>query len=118
MSANVLIGLQLTIYGMGLVFLLLAVLWGLIALLGRLDRMARPEPEALPAPARPPAATAPPPLAPELLAAITVAVLAHRAIRRGQAAPAMRSHPPGTLPSRWLVVGRGQQIDSWQPPKR
>lgn len=122
MSENVLLGLQLTVYGMGLVFLLLGVLWAIVTLMLRLDRAAAPAPAPEPGPPQPPTAVpaqpAPGQPSPELLAAITVAVLAHRAIRRRQAAPAMRSHPPGSQPSRWLALGRGQQTRGWQPPKR
>ena len=118
MTANLTIGLQLTLYGMGLVFLVLSALWGLITLLARLDRGVEPvPPAALPIAAPLPSPAAEAGLSPELLAAISVAVLTHSAIRRGQAAPAMRSHPPGSLPSRWLAVGRGQQVESWQPRK-
>jgi sodium pump decarboxylase gamma subunit len=120
MSEKILIGLQLTVYGMGLVFLLLGALWAIVTVMLRLDRVAAPA--APPAPPERPVALPALPLAgqpaPELLAAITVAVLAHRAIRRRQAAPAMRSHPPGSLPNRWVALGRGQQTRGWQPPKR
>jgi len=60
-----------------------------------------------------PAASA---LDPELVAAITVAVLTHKMIRRRQAAPAMRSYWPGSLlyASRWVATGRGRQNRSWQ----
>lgn len=113
-------GLLLTVAGMGLVFLLLALLWGLIALLLRLDRGATSAPPAdAPAalPASVPAAVAPG-LAPELLAAITIAVLTHRAVRRRQAAPLMRQHLPSTLHSRWVVAGRARQNQSWQRSRR
>ena len=44
------IGLQLTVFGMGLVFLLLALLWGGMALMLRLDRPPAPPPTASAAP--------------------------------------------------------------------
>ena len=45
----------------------------------------------------------------ELIAAITVATLTHRAHRRREAAPAMRSYWPGSLlyASRWVGAGLG-----------
>lgn len=118
-------GLQMTVLGMGLVFALLALLWGLLALMLKFD----------PAPAAPPAAgesghvagaaggaAGGPAGAPavdgmdaDLMAAITVAVLAHKAVRRGQAAPVMRSYWPGSLlyASRWVASGRVRQNRGW-----
>ena len=55
---------------------------------------------------------------PALLAAIMIAVRAHIRVRRKQAAPAMRSHQPGTLPSRWVASGRTRQNRSWAPGGR
>ncbi len=57
-------------------------------------------------------------LSPELLAAVMVAVRMHRRVRRKQAAPAMRTHQPGTLPSRWVGVGRASQNQSWHPHQK
>ncbi|HEX9186990.1 MAG TPA: OadG family protein [Vicinamibacteria bacterium] len=107
-------GLRLTVYGMGIVFLLLGVLALIIAGLVRLDR-----PRAQQKPAKPEAAR-PAPDAPDpaLLAAIMIAVRAHIRVRRKQAAPAMRSHQPGTLPSRWVASGRTRQNRSWAPGGR
>lgn len=133
-------GLQITALGMGLVFGLLALLWGLLVLALRLDR---PQDEALAAgdlaagsavaePAVDAAdaadaadsagseaagseaadiATDEPAIEPALVAAITVAVLTHRALRRQEAAPAMRTHWPGSLlhASRWVASGRLRQ---------
>lgn len=103
--------LQLTVTGIGLVFLLLGLLWGLIALLLRLDR-----PAAGPVPS--PALDLPAPsesLSPDLGAAILIAVLSHRAERRKEAGPEVRSRAPGSQPSRWLMAGRTRQNQSWQP---
>ncbi|HSD66972.1 MAG TPA: OadG family transporter subunit [Vicinamibacteria bacterium] len=110
---NLIVGLRLTVYGMGIVFLLLGVLALVLAGLVRLDRpkvreekgtRGRPASEGLPDPA--------------LLAAIMIAVRAHIRVRRKQAAPAMRSHQPGTLPSRWVASGRTRQNRSWAPGGR
>ena len=116
-------GLQTTLLGMGLVFAMLALLWGLLALVLRLDGPARPPREpALPTPGS--AATAdgtsvavPPEMPdPALRAAITVAVLWHRQVLRGEAAPAMRIHAPGALlhASRWVDAGRMRQNRAWR----
>ena len=107
------IGLQLTAIGMGLVFALLAVLWGLMVLLLKLDRAPAPPAAEEQAPVeRKPA------IEPDLLAAITAAVLEHQAVRRQQAAPAMRTHQPGELPSRWVGSGRTRQTRPWTPSRR
>lgn len=105
------IGIQLTIYGMGLVFLLLAVMAVLITLLLKLDRTV-PDMAEAPAPVYPPGIDA------DTLAAIAIAVTTHQAVRRKEAAPAMRKHQPGTLPSRWVSVGRTLQNTRWQPGRR
>jgi glutaconyl-CoA/methylmalonyl-CoA decarboxylase subunit delta len=111
---NLLVGLRLTVYGMGIVFLLLGVLALIIAGLVRLDRPKPKPPKA--EKARASTATAGPD--PALLAAIMIAVRAHIRVRRKQAAPAMRSHQPGTLPSRWVASGRTRQNRSWAPGGR
>jgi sodium pump decarboxylase gamma subunit len=114
---NLLVGLRLTVYGMAIVFLLLGVLALIIGGLVRLDRPKAREPKAGKArsAASPAAATGPDPA---LLAAIMIAVRAHIRVRRKQAAPAMRSHQPGTLPSRWVASGRTRQNRSWAPGGR
>jgi glutaconyl-CoA/methylmalonyl-CoA decarboxylase subunit delta len=119
LAERLLAGLALTVLGMGLVFFLLALLWGLLVLLLRLDRVPPAEPGAgdgagsrqRAAPAR---------MAPELVTAISIAVLTHRSVLRKQAAPAMRSFWPGSIlfASRWVAAGRHQQTQSWHPGKR
>ncbi len=124
-------GLQITVLGMGAVFGLLALLWGVLTLVMRFDR-----PVAAPgaAPSDTTATTAPgeagddapagtPQLSvhrvdgmdADLIAAIVVATLAHSARRRQEAAPAMRSYLPGSLlyASRWLASGRMRQNTRW-----
>lgn len=108
---NLLWGLQTTLLGMGLVFGLLALMWGLLTLALRLDK---------PVESPPPPAVPPPPQAPgldgETVAAILVATLTHRAQRRREAAPAMRSYWPGSLlyASRWVGAGRARQNHGWR----
>jgi glutaconyl-CoA/methylmalonyl-CoA decarboxylase subunit delta len=129
---NLIWGLQMTGLGMGLVFGLLALLWGLLTLVLRLDKApAEPLPSATPATESrspglaeggvPAEAGGPAPaqvqgIDAELLAAILVATLTHRAVRRREAAPVMRSFWPGSLlhASRWVGAGRARQNHSWQ----
>ncbi len=114
-------GIQITIYGMGLVFALLALLWGLLALLVWLDGRRR-APAATPAGATPALeeVTAAPgvrvrgagvaELAPEALAAIAVAVLAHESEERPrelETAPGQPEGPAGV--NRWVAAGRIRQ---------
>jgi len=122
---NLLWGLKITVLGMGLVFGLLALLWGLLTIVQRMDRPAAgPSPadtdEAAIATARTaalqgPANDADAAADPALAAAILMAVLSHRSIRRRAAAPAMRSYLPGSLlyASRWVGAGRSRQNQSW-----
>ena len=108
-------GLNLTVLGMGLIFLLLALLWGLLVLMLRMDRESPSDADAAgqrrAGPAR---------LAPELLTAISIAVLTHRSVLRKQAAPAMRSFWPGSIlfASRWVAAGRHRQTQNWHPGNR
>jgi glutaconyl-CoA/methylmalonyl-CoA decarboxylase subunit delta len=124
-------GLQMTVLGMGLVFALLALLWGLLHLVLRLEK-APAEPisgEASTDAAERIAAVADDaigaqvPVTPtvhgmdaDLVAAIAVATLTHQAVRRREAAPVMRSYWPGSLlyASRWVTSGRTRQNRTWQ----
>ena len=113
------IGLQLTVFGMGIVFLLLAVMALLISLLLRFDQPSAKEPsldETMDETVV--ASNYPEGLDASAIAAITVAVMQHRMIQRKQAAPTMRRHQPGTLPSRWVSIGRTNQTSSWQYNRR
>lgn len=116
---NLSFGLTTTALGMGLVFALLILLWGMLALLGRFDRTPVEEQEDEPVTA-PAAATAQPQataaIDADALAAITIALLTHTVARRRQAAPEMRSTQPGSqiYASRWLAAGRTRQTRTWQ----
>lgn len=125
-------GLEITVLGMGLVFLLLALLWGLLELVLRFDRAPATEVSGKEATAEAEqialaaeeavGAQIPLPLSfPEgidadTLAAIMIAVLTHKTVLRRQAAPVMRSYWPGSLlyASRWVATGRSRQNRSWQ----
>lgn len=121
-------GLRMTVLGMGIVFAMLLLLWGLLTLAVRLERPVEPREAAVavagldPSPAS--SSSSAPAVAihgaagldPALVAAITVAVQRHAEARRLQAAPAMRSYWPGSLlfASRWVAAGRTRQGQSWR----
>ena len=124
-------GLQMTVLGMGLVFALLALLWGLLTVMLRLDVTPAdrgPDARADVAGARGEGAAGDATnagvatavtadgMSADLVAAIMVAVLTHRAERRREAAPVMRIYWPGSLlyASRWVATGRSRQNHSWQ----
>lgn len=113
---NLLWGLETTVLGMGLVFGLLTLMWGLLTLALRLDapvELKLPAAASEPGPSKPERAAG---LDREIIAAIFVATLAHRAQRRREAAPAMRSYWPGSLlhASRWVGAGRARQNFGWR----
>ena len=115
-------GLQMTVLGMGLVFSVLALLWGLLRFVLYLEDRGAVAADAAASPPAEPAAETDAVTAsgdgmdPELVAAITAAVVAHRAVRRREAAPAMRTFWPGSLihASRWVGSGRARQNRSYQ----
>jgi sodium pump decarboxylase gamma subunit len=105
-------GLWLTVAGMGVVFGLLALLWAMLSIVGWLDQRKARQVDDVPAGG----AVEAPVISDEDLAAITVAVAAHRTARRRQAAPETRSAVPGSQlwASRWLAAGRTRQTRGWQ----
>lgn len=48
-------------------------------------------------------------------AAVAVAIAAYTTEQRRMASPMARAQKPGTIPSRWVAVGRSRQIASWRP---
>ena len=124
-------GLKMTVLGMGLVFALLGLLWGLLTVVLMLDK--EPEKPVSPLDATAEAeriaavaaqavgAQVPEPatvngMAADLVAAIMVATMKHRLTLRREAAPLMRSIQPGRLhTSRWVAAGRARQTTTWQP---
>jgi glutaconyl-CoA/methylmalonyl-CoA decarboxylase subunit delta len=125
-------GLQMTVLGMGLVFALLALLWGLLTLVLVLDkepkvpaserevlveaeRIAAVADDAIGAQVPEPATVNG--MAADLVAAILVATLKHKQTLRREAAPIMRTYWPGSqlFASRWVAAGRSRQNYTWQP---
>jgi sodium pump decarboxylase gamma subunit len=115
-------GLQMTVLGMGLVFSVLVLLWGVLRFVLYLEDRGAATTDAAAPPAAEPASetdavSAPGDgMDPDLVAAITAAVVAHRAVRRREAAPSMRTFWPGSLihASRWVGSGRARQTRSYQ----
>ncbi|MEF3274920.1 MAG: OadG family protein [Chloroflexus sp.] len=108
-------GLTMTVLGMGLVFGVLALLWGILSALTYVDQPPASTPSAI-APVTVSEPVAHEQLTPEELAAIAVAVAVHTTVLRREAAPAVRSYWPGSLlfASRWVAAGRARQNQSWQ----
>lgn len=124
-------GLQMTVLGMGLVFALLALLWGLLTLVLIFDKEPKAEMTAQAAiaeaeriaaiaddavGAQTPEHATVNGMPPDLVAAIMVATLKHKQILRRQAAPFMRTYWPGSqlFASRWVAAGRARQNTTWQ----
>jgi len=108
------------VYGMGMVFAILAMLWGVIAIFQQIDRrvLAKEEEKARLAEL----AAAPPsdPLPPELMAAILVALHRYRQEDAGLA-PAYTCLPAREVKqgqARWVAVGRAYQLRSNIVPRR
>jgi hypothetical protein len=103
-------GVEVSAIGALLVFGMLGLLWGLIAVLMWADRRSSATP--------PRVSSTPETIDAATMAAVMVAVRLHlRALRR-QAAPAARVHVPGALPSRWVATGRTRQNRSFTPRGR
>lgn len=121
--SDLVFGLGITGVGMGLVFALLGLLWGALALLGRLDAVLPAEEEgeqAAPEAEGGAARVEAPELDPDLLAAIAIAVGQHAALLRMQAAPEQRATQPGSqiYASRWLAAGRTRQTRVYKTRRR
>ena len=120
MSQDLQFGFLLMIVGMGLVFLILAMLWGVIAIFQQIDRrvLAREEEKAQRAEMA--ASTPADEPSPDLLAAILVALSQYRQEARSGVAAPRRSPPRDIEPgeARWVAVGRSYQLRSNIIPRR
>ncbi len=109
MLENLEFGALLMVVGMSMVFLILAMLWGVIAIFQQIDRRmfareaARAQQESTPIET----------LSPELLAAITIAIHRYRQETSASQQPRLqipkRMEPPQ---ARWVAVGRSYQLRS------
>ena len=129
-------GLQMTVLGMGLVFSMLIVLWGILTFILFMDKEEVPaaaaalavseetsSDAALADDAQETESSGPAiinGMPADLVAAIMVAAMKHRENLRRQAAPITRTTWPGSqmYASRWVAAGRAQQNNSWQPKGR
>lgn len=113
-------GLWLAAMGMGTVFALLLLLMLVLRVIGWADqRSSRRHQDHKDAAESAPAAVefeGDDEFSPDEIAAITIAVITHARVRRGQAAPAMRQVQPGSqlFASRWVAVGRSYQNTPWK----
>lgn len=114
MVENLLLSLQIALLGMGIVFGLLIVLWGLMAVLTSATRE-----EEAPAPQPQPDAPQPAPVAPTghkaQAAAVAVAVaLSQQSLSTARALPA----PPTAIVSAWQLGMRTRQMSQKGNPRR
>ncbi|MDR1431451.1 MAG: OadG family protein [Propionibacteriaceae bacterium] len=109
-------GLWMTAAGMGTVFALLILLWGLLWLIGWIDQrsLRRAATQSVPAPAAVQVESAEE-FSPDEIAAITVAVLAYTQADKPSRSLPPRVHEPGShlFASRWVAAGRTFQHQLW-----
>ncbi len=117
-------GLVITVIGLGLVFLALALLWGLIALLGRVFRSAEPESaDAIPdkaevAPVPTPALDVEAQTAERArIAAIVGGALMANALPLLMEAPIGPTFEHGRTAPIWVMTNRAYALHPWQPPR-
>lgn len=116
MSETMSQGLLLSAIGMGMVFAALAALWALIALIGRVGawsaaRGAQKAVQIAPVVTVSAGTSIP---SDEEMAAISIALLLLHAEEDTEAGLRWRLPP---LLTRWVAVGYGRQLQSWQPPR-
>ena len=111
------------VFGMGLVFLILAMLWGVISIFQVIDRRVLAKEEEKAQLAATAAARANPEtgIPPELMAAIMVALDQYRHGLEKGASPACTHPQPKDIKqgqARWVAVGRAYQLRSNVVPRR
>jgi sodium pump decarboxylase gamma subunit len=114
-------GMLLMVVGMGLVFLILTMLWGAIAIFQQIDRraLAREEKKAHLSPkteARTDAS-----IPPDLMAAIMLALHHYREVESLCNVSSLKKHLPTEIEpgqARWVAVGRAYQLRSNIIPRR
>lgn len=122
-------GLIITVFGMGLVFAALALLWGLMRLLTEVFRDREEEAvEEAASPAATPCASDAAPAQDEQVAAVTAeragvaalvagALLAN-ALPLGLEPPAGPAFEHGRVAPTWVVGNRSRALQTWHPPRK
>ncbi len=109
-------GLYLTVAGMGLVFFVLAMLWGLIVLLLRLDKEPKSE---IPAEANGAVLSeSDGVLSLDVVAAIATAIQSYKADRNLGEATNAPDYSTREDVDYWSMAGRAQQQTDWHPGRR
>jgi sodium pump decarboxylase gamma subunit len=109
-------GLWMTVAGMGTVFILLIMLWGLLWLVGWIDQRSLKKAQAVSAPvAAAVQVESVEEFSPDEVAAITVAVLSRAQADKASLSLPPRAHEPGShlFASRWVAAGRTFQHQLW-----
>ena len=105
-------GLKMTVLGMGLVFALLALLWGLLIVVLALDKEeVETESDDEEAAVEPQVAVGG--IAADLVSAIVVATLKHKNALRGGSTSIMQTTCASNQPSPWAAAGRARQTNNW-----
>ncbi len=120
MTQDLQFGAILMIVGMGMVFLILAMLWGVISIFQKIDRRVLVSEERKAADAAASAVKASAEIPPDLMAAILVALDQYRREASGMASPLKRRLPQeiNRGQARWVAVGRAYQLRSNIVPRR
>jgi Na+-transporting methylmalonyl-CoA/oxaloacetate decarboxylase gamma subunit len=106
-------GLKMTVLGMGLVFALLALLWGLLVIVLALDKEeVEPETDDAGDEAAVEPEVAVGGLSADLVSAIVVATLKHKNALRGVTSM-MQTTCASNQPSPWAAAGRARQTNNW-----
>lgn len=106
-------GLYLTVAGMGLVFFVLAMLWGLITLLLKFDEEPKPEISTVGGVTALPEADGA--LNLEVVAVISAAVQAYKTERSLRGASNAPAYSKEENVDYWSMAGRAQQHSDWHP---
>lgn len=118
MTENLIIALQITAIGMGLVFAAIILLWGLMALLVRLAKdPAEPGEEAAPAPAAETAPDAAATLSAQRRRAAVIAVAVAIQRQKDTTLPHEYPLPPTALVSAWQAVMRSRILSKRGPTR-
>jgi Na+-transporting methylmalonyl-CoA/oxaloacetate decarboxylase gamma subunit len=109
MAQNILLSLQITVIGMGLVFAVILLIWGLMALLAVLPQGRRPEVASTP-PARVPGEGSPATTGRQARARIAAVAVAAALAEQASGAARPLAVPPTAVVSAWQLGMRTRQM--------